>query len=78
MEGKRANKGFEYNFIGLMTYVGGYKSLIDSPWLKSSGIATWIAWRSAYLTKLGSLKNKLQVPFDWFRTFVFGRDVTNF
>ena len=61
-----------------MTYIGGYHSLIQTSSIKAEGLVTWVAWRSAYLTRLGTLRNKFQVPFDWFRTFVFGRDVTNF
>ena len=53
-----------------MTYVGGFNSLIDTPKIKSSGFVTWIAWRSAYLTRLGTLKNKFQVPFDWYIFFI--------
>ena len=48
-----------------MTYVGNFNSLIDTPQFKASGFWTWIAWRSAYLTRLGTVRNKLQVPFDW-------------
>lgn len=69
---------FKYHFLGLMTYVGNFNSLIDTPQFKASGFWTWIAWRSAYLTRLGTVKNKLQVPFDWMRTILFGRDVTSF
>ena len=57
---------FEYHFIGLMTYVGNWKSLIDTPSWKSSGFVSWIAWRGAYLTRLGSVQKKLMVPFDWY------------
>ena len=34
--------------------------------------------RSAYLTKLGSWRNRMQVPLDWLRTLLFGRDTTQF
>jgi len=59
-------KPFTFHLLGLMTYVGSYKSLIDSPHMKASGFLSWIAWRSAYLTRLGSMKNKFQVPIDWY------------
>lgn len=42
------------------------------------GVVSWFLWRSAYLTKLGSWRNRLQVPMDWLRTLLFGRDITNF
>lgn len=69
---------FVFHFMGMMAYIGHYKSLFDTPTIKSSGFAAWVSWRSVYLTRLGSVKSKFQVPFDWFRSFVFGRDITAF
>jgi len=43
-----------------------------------AGWAAWVVWRSAYLTKLGAWRNRAQVPADWLRTFLFGRDVSQF
>jgi len=40
------------------------------------GPAAWLLWRSAYLTKLGRWRNRLQVPADWARAALFGRDTT--
>ena len=42
------------------------------------GAAAWLLWRSAYLTKLGRWRNRLQVPADWARAAIFGRDTTLF
>ena len=42
------------------------------------GFGAFLIWRGAYVTKLGSLRNKIQVPMDWLRTLVFGRDTTTF
>jgi NADH:ubiquinone reductase (non-electrogenic) len=50
--------------------------LVDG--LKLRGWLSWFVWRSAYLTSLGSWRNRIQVPLDWIRVFIFGRDVTNF
>lgn len=52
-------------FQGFMAYIGGYKSLLDTNAFKNSGIVAWLAWRSVYLTRLGSMKNKLQVGPGW-------------
>ena len=43
-----------------------------------SGAAAFVVYRSAYLTKLGSLRNKIAVPLDWLRTWLLGRDTTRF
>lgn len=71
-------KKFTFKNLGMLAYVGGGKALADTPQYKGSGFATFFLWRSAYLTKLVSFKNKLLVLFDWIKTSVFGRDVSNF
>lgn len=49
---------------------GGSKSL------SVAGFLSWVAWRSAYLTRLGSIPKRLTVAFDWTMTFFFGRDMS--
>lgn len=71
-------KPFKFHDLGMLAYVGEHKALADMPQIKSTGLKTYIFWRSVYVTKLVSLKNKTLVLFDWFKTFVFGRDVSNF
>jgi NADH:ubiquinone reductase (non-electrogenic) len=74
----RAVKQFKYHDLGMLAYIGSHKALANTNQYKGSGFVTWLFWRSVYLTKLVSLKNKILVLFDWFKTFVFGRDVSNF
>ncbi len=74
----RSQKPFEYKHLGMLAYIGGRKALADLPNFEGAGFTTWLFWRSAYLTKLVSLKNKFMVLFDWFRTFLFGRDISRF
>lgn len=69
---------FHYKHMGMMVYVGDKKALADMKNIKGKGFATWIFWRSAYFTKLMSWKNKTLVFFDWVRTWVFGRDISQF
>ncbi len=71
-------KPFVFRNFGMLAYIGEHKALADTPQFKGTGFKTWLFWRSVYLTKLVSLKNKILVLFDWFKTFVFGRDVSNF
>lgn len=71
-------KQFVYRPLGRMTYIGSMSALLGSKFFNISGFLGFIAWRSVYLTRLGSLKNKLQVPFNWTRTLIWGRDVTKF
>jgi len=71
-------KPFKFRDFGMLAYIGSHKALANTPQYKGSGFTTWLFWRSVYITKLVSLKNKMLVLFDWFKTFLFGRDVSNF
>lgn len=74
----KAVKPFKFNNFGMLAYVGSHKALANTKQVKLSGFTTWLLWRSVYLTKLVSTKNKMLVLFDWFKNFLFGRDVSNF
>lgn len=71
-------KPFSWNNMGMLAYVGDYQALAEFEKTKFHGFMTWLLWRSAYLTMLGSFRLRLQVPYDWLRTFVFGRDTSKF
>jgi NADH:ubiquinone reductase (non-electrogenic) len=43
-----------------------------------AGFHSWVLWRSAYLTRLGSWRLRMQVPMDWSKTLLFGRDISLF
>ena len=42
------------------------------------GFHSWVLWRSAYTTRLGSWRLRMQVPIDWMKTYFFGRDTSRF
>ncbi len=71
-------KPFAWSSAGMLAYVGDYQALAEFETSKLHGFMTWILWRSAYLTMLGSFRLRLQVPFDWMRAFIFGRDTSKF
>ncbi len=71
-------KRFKYHHRGMLAYIGSNRALADLPQVKGRGFTTWIFWRSAYLTKLVSWKNKVLVVFDWVKAFIFGRDASRF
>jgi NADH:ubiquinone reductase (non-electrogenic) len=74
----RTVEPFIYHHQGMLAYIGSNRALADLPQVKGRGFSTWIFWRSAYLTKLVSWKNKVLVVFDWMKAFVFGRDSSRF
>ncbi|MGB9696042.1 MAG: FAD-dependent oxidoreductase [Ignavibacteria bacterium] len=74
----KTQKGFKPRKFGMLAYIGNNKALADTTFFKSSGFLTFLFWRTVYLTKLVSLKNKILVLFDWSKTILFGRDISNF
>lgn len=73
---------FVYKHIGSMASVGRYKALVDlrqskeSKGVSMAGFLSWLVWRSAYLTRVLSWRNRFYVAVNWATTFVFGRDIT--
>lgn len=57
-------------------------SLIDSYLLQEekglslAGFLSWFVWRSAYLTRVISWRNRFYVAINWATTLVFGRDIS--
>lgn len=52
-----------------MAYIGSYEALIDMSavrnWAKMSGRLSWLLWRSAYLSKSVSVRNKMLIAYHW-------------
>lgn len=69
---------FQYKHLGMLAYVGGKRALADLESYKGSGWTTWIFWRSAYISKMVSIKNKVAVLMDWIKARLFGRDISQF
>jgi len=67
---------FFYKPMGMLAYVGGNRAVADLPGIKGRGFGVYLFWRSVYLTKLVSFRNKVMVVFGWLRTYLFGRDLS--
>ncbi|GAA0152750.1 oxidoreductase [Lithospermum erythrorhizon] len=73
---------FVYKHLGSMATIGRYKALVDLRESKESkgvslrGFLSWLIWRSAYLTRVLSWRNRFYVFINWLTTFVFGRDIS--
>ncbi|KAE8714946.1 Internal alternative NAD(P)H-ubiquinone oxidoreductase A1 [Hibiscus syriacus] len=65
---------------GNMASVGRYKALVDlrqskdAQGISLAGFVSWLIWRSAYLTRVVSWRNRFYVAVNWATTLVFGRD----
>lgn len=75
---QKETEPFEYRHMGMLAYIGHRRAVADLKNVKGRGFATWLFWRSAYVTKLMSLKSKILVLQDWLRTSLFGRDISHF
>ncbi|XP_049848674.1 uncharacterized protein LOC126316430 [Schistocerca gregaria] len=68
---------FIFKSLGSLAYIGENSAIADlGSKGKSKGFATWILWRSVYLSKLLSLRNRISVLSDWCKVTLFGRDVS--
>jgi len=71
---------FHYSHQGSLAYIGSDKAIADLPFstgnLAVGGVATYLFWRSAYLSNLFSLRNRTLVATDWMKVKLFGRDVS--
>ncbi|KAL4421702.1 hypothetical protein ABPG77_010646 [Micractinium sp. CCAP 211/92] len=72
---------FVYRHMGSMASLGGERAVLElgdgkQPKISWAGFSSWVAWRSAYLTRLGTMKHRLYVAGDWMLTLMFGRDIS--
>ncbi|KAM7496435.1 hypothetical protein LguiA_020849 [Lonicera macranthoides] len=73
---------FVYRHLGSMATIGRYKALVDlrqskdGKGLSLAGFGSWFIWRSAYLTRVVSWRNRFYVAINWATTFIFGRDIS--
>ena len=71
---------FEYTHQGSLAYIGSEKAVADIAWLSgniaSGGTLSYLFWRSAYISMCFSTRNRILVCVDWFKSKIFGRDVS--
>ncbi|KAI5117167.1 hypothetical protein M0805_003983 [Coniferiporia weirii] len=71
---------FHYSHQGSLAYIGSEKAIADTSIfngnIASGGVATFLFWRSVYLSTLFSLRNRVLVASDWTKVRLFGRDVS--
>ncbi|KAI1367829.1 FAD/NAD(P)-binding domain-containing protein [Xylaria arbuscula] len=77
-KGTLEEKPFRFTNWGVMTYLGSWRAIHQSSADELTGRAAWFLWRTAYLTKSMSIRNKIMVPVYWFISWVFGRDISRF
>lgn len=75
-------KPFQFLNLGILAYTGGGSALSqvetapEAPPVLASGKVGNLLWRSVYLSKQVSGRNRLLVLNDWAKKQLFGRDIT--
>ena len=74
---------FKYLHLGSMAALTTGEAVIElgkkdsgGSLLTMTGISSWLAWRSAYLTRLGTWRSRFHVAMDWLTSMVFGRSLS--
>ena len=77
-------KPFEFLSLGILAYVGSDTGVSDvsipgvGETVKVSGYLSFLLWRSVYITKQVSTRNRVLILFNWVTTRIFGRDLSLF
>lgn len=73
---------FEYSHQGSLAYIGSDRAVADLTFwgdtnnFSTGGQLTYLFWRSAYISMVFSVRNRLLVIMDWLKVKTFGRDVS--
>lgn len=84
VEGKKAQQEehtFDFLSLGIMSYIGNQKAVMQVDMdldVNLWGQFAFLLWRSVYITKQVSMRNRVLILFDWLKTRVFGRDISLF
>ena len=75
-------KPFQFLNLGILAYTGGGSALAqvsttpNAEPIKGTGKVGNALWKSVYISKQVSMRNRLMVLNDWTRRKIFGRDIT--
>jgi NADH:ubiquinone reductase (non-electrogenic) len=76
------NRAFEFFNYGVLAYLGDDKALtqIELPGtsIRLTGALGNLIYKSVYITKQVSFRNRVLILFDWLKAQVFGRDLSNY
>lgn len=72
---------FQFLDLGILAYTGSLSALaqvkVDETTVKAKGQLGFGLWRSVYLMKQSSMRNRVLVFLDWMKVRLFGRDITS-
>jgi NADH dehydrogenase len=62
---QKDQKEYEYKDLGSMATIGKHKAVVDLPFMKFHGYIAWFIWMFLHLMLILSVRNKLQIFFNW-------------
>jgi NADH dehydrogenase FAD-containing subunit len=75
-------KPFEFLSLGIMASLSSSEAVAQveafDGKLNVWGQPAFLLWKSVYITKQVSVRNRILILFDWIKTQVFGRDLSQF
>jgi len=73
----RGERAFHYRHLASLAYIGRDTAAIDlGPNGTLTGWGAFWLWKSAYFSKAVSMRTRVDLAYDWGRTYFFGRDTT--
>ena len=74
------NRPFAYRHFGSLAYLGSEIAAIDLGEGKGAfaGWSVFWLWKSVYWSKQVSMRTRLALAVDWFKSYVFGRDTSEY
>lgn len=74
---------FRFLDLGRLAYLGQSQAVAElgvgsTKVSQAKGTAAFLLWRSVYIVKQVSFRNRVLVLFDWIKSRLFGRDLTRF
>lgn len=81
--GQTTARPFRFFDLGMLAYLGESQAVAEVGFgstqvTRAAGQAAFLLWRSVYVVKQVSFRNRVLVLFDWVKSRVFGRDLTRF
>mmetsp|Transcript_64869 Transcript_64869/g.152510 ORF Transcript_64869/g.152510 Transcript_64869/m.152510 type:complete len:581 (+) Transcript_64869:62-1804(+) len=72
---------FRFLDLGRLAYLGQSQAVAEfgvgeTTVSRAKGLAAFVLWRSVYIVKQVSFRNRVLVLFDWIKSRIFGRDLT--
>lgn len=70
MESGKELKPFSYNNKGSMAIISKYEAVADLPKVSFTGFFAWLIWLFVHIIPLVGFRNKVQLAFSWFWSFI--------